>query len=357
MAIHLFWYTNPKDNDYKAYQFSNQEIVKNFELEFGKYDDVIWHDSNSRGRVTDNPDDILIGSPPWPNSHLKDSPYESWVFDNGFDGDRSAHPNTFIVFPFSSPTVPSHAVMDPVVPSVLASRGFFGLGGTVHYDHCIEHAPADSIWRRVQPKLIRSNMGCDTRLLTHKQASAPRTNGLFHISSLRGYKRPEHMLNSLPRDGCQLFIGTERTDLLEDIAEKGLVPPNVTNLGLIDNGEPETNEFILKECSYYLHCSREAQATAILENCARGLVPLLTPFAGFTSPDAIYLSEDDAEANRRTIAEALAMPDDEYKARQRGVRSQVRLYHSWERICQLMYASMKTLIAGGNVSRRGEDLS
>lgn len=200
-------------------------------------------------------------------------------------------------------------------------------------------------------------MGCDTRLLPHKPTGAPRTNGLFHISSLRGYKKPELMLASLPRDGCHLYIGTERTDLLDELAEKGLVPSNVTNLGLINNGDPKTNEFILNECSYYLHCAREAQATTILENCARGLVPLLTPFAGFTSPDAVYLTEDDAEENQRIINEALAMPDDEYKARQRGVRSQVRLYHSWERISQLMYASMKTLIAGGDVSRRGEDLS
>ncbi len=293
MAIHLFWFTNPKDNDYQAYQFSNQEMAKNFEIEFSKYDDVVFHDSNSRGRVTTDPDDILIGHPPWPNSHLKDLPYDSWVFDNGLGGERTAHPNTFIVFPFSSPVGPSHVAMDPVIPSILACRGFFGLGGSVHYDHCIEHAPPDSVWRRVQPKLIRSNMGCDARLLPHKQASAPRTKGLFHISSLRGYKKPELMLASLPREDCQLFIGTERTDLLEELSEKGLVPPNVRNLGLVNNGDPETNAVILNECSYYLHCAREAQATTILENCARGLVPLLTPFSGFTSPDSIYLSEDE----------------------------------------------------------------
>lgn len=355
MTIHLFWFTEPAENKYGVYQFSNQEIQKNFLLEFSKYDEVVWHHSNMRGRVTSDPGDILVGHVPWP-APPAGRPYDNWMFDNGLAGPRSLHPNTFLVMPWAGAAV-SHPSTDPFVEAFLGCRGLFGMGGLIHYDHNLATAAPETLWRRSQKQLVRINMGCDAKLLPYKRDTANRAQGLLHVSSLMGYKRPDLMLRSLPEAGCTLYIGTKRTDNVEKLAHQGLMKPNVRVIGEVANDKEADNRFIVEHCSYYLHCAREPQATTILENCARGLVPLTTARSGFSCPDAIYLSDDDPAENQRIIAKALAMSDDEYAERSRAVRMHIRMYHSWDRICREMYIAMRALMAGQDVPRRGDEYS
>ncbi|MCB0074477.1 MAG: glycosyltransferase, partial [Caldilineaceae bacterium] len=265
------------------------------------------------------------------------------------------HPNTFIVFPWG-PSSLTNRDDDPFVPLILASRALFGMAGLVHYDDFLANAPPGSRWRKAQDHLVRINMGCDASLLPCRKPDAPRPTGLLHVSSLRRYKKPELMLESLPAEGCDLYIGTKRMDIIAELAAKGLMKRNVHVLGAIDNADPGANRFILEKCAYYLHTSGEAQATTILENCARGLVPLLTPRSGFSSPDVIFLTEN-PEENQEIIRGALAMSDEEYAARSRNLRQHVRQYHSWDRICQYMYVTIRALMAGQDVDRRGEEYS
>ena len=353
MTIHLFWFTDPKDNKYDRYQFSNQEIQKHFLLEFSRYDTVVCHHSHQRGRVTSNPDDILIGHPPWPPP---ENPHDNWAFDNGLAGPGSAHPNTFIVMPWAHAVV-GHPAMDAALPMIMAGRGLFGMGGVSHFDENVNHAAEDTAWHKARAKLVRINMGCDARFLPFKDDSFPRTNGFLHVSSLLNYKHPQLMLDSLPPEGCTLHIGTKRMDIVDRLAAEGRIGPNVSVLGPINNDDEATNRLILQTCSFYLHCAREAQATAILENAARGLVPMVTARSGFSSPDAIYLTRDDPIENRRIIQDALTMSDAEYRRRSLALRRQVRIYHSWERICMQMYTAMRAFMAGQDVSRRGDDYS
>lgn len=355
MTIHLFCITDPRDNKYGSYQYSNQEIQKNFLLEFSKYDEVVWHHANSRGRVTSNPADILIGEPPWPQPPAGSDPTANWVFDNGLSGPGTAHPNTFTVLPWGPASLTTRQP-DTYAPLLLASRAVFGMAGVRHYDDFIATAPPDSRWRRLQSRHVRINMGCDAARLPFRDENTKRTNGLLHVSSLEPYKLPELMLASLPDEDCALFIGTKRLDNVAKLKAKGVMKANVHVVGPIDNGDPAANRFILERCSYYLHASTEAQATTILENCARGLVPIITPKAGFSCPDAITLTMDPQE-NRGIVRDALAMSDEEYNARSRNLRRHIRMYHSWQRICQYMYATIQSLLAGGDVNRRGEDYS
>lgn len=353
MTIHLFCITEPQNNKYGTYQYSNQEIQKNFLVEFSNYDRVVWHHANSRGRVTSNPSDILIGEPPWPPP--EGNPTHNWIFDNGLAGPETAHPNTFIVFPWGPATL-STKQPDPYGPLILASRALFGMAGVAHYDDFIVNALPESRWRRMQSKFVRINMGCDASLLPFRGASAKRTTGLLHVSSLEHYKQPDLMLASLPAEGCELLIATKRLDNAAKLKEKGLFKPNAHVIGPIDNGDAVANRFILDRCSYYLHTSHEAQATTILENCARGMVPIVTPQAGFSSPDAVYLTQD-SEENQGIIRAALEIPEEEYLARSHNVRQHIRMYHSWRRICQHMYVTIQALMAGRDVDRRGEDYS
>ena len=210
----------------------------------------------------------------------------------------------------------------------------------------------------MQKQFVRINMGCDARLLPSKQSAHGRAAGLLHVSSLRGYKRPDHMLASMPDDAGKPYIATENADNVHKLAGQGLLRrSNVFVVGPIDNGAPAANDFILKNCSYYLHLAREPQATTILENAGRGLIPVITRRSGFCCPDAIYLSEDDAEENRRTVRSALAMPEEEFWSRSAAVRQHILTYHSWERIFGIMYKAMRALIAGEDFDRRGDDYS
>ena len=357
MTIHVFWFTEPSDNKPGVYQFSNQEIQKNFLIEFAKYDKVVWHHANTRGRVTDDPNDILVGHPPWPPAAVKgNGQFENWAFDNGF-APGETHPNTFMVYPWARAFV-SHPATDPYVEMFLKCRALFGMGGTDHYDFNIVHAEPDTLWRRTQKNFVRINMGCDARILPYKTAAHGREPGMLHVSSLRGYKRPEHMLASVPVHGCALYIATENTENVQKLAAEGrLKQKNIFVVGALDNGNPAANDFILNKCSYYFHLAREPQATTILENAGRGLVPLITGRSGFYCPDAIYLTDDDPMENQRIVKEALSMPDEEYARRSGAVRQHILTYHSGERICGHMYKAGRALIEGGDVPRRGEDSS
>lgn len=75
----------------------------------------------------------------------------------------------------------------------------------------------------------------------------------------------------------------------------------------------------------------DAQATTILENCARGLIPLITPESGFSSPHAIYLTHDPDE-NRKIIDWALNLPEQDLLHRSYLLREQIIKENNWESI-------------------------
>jgi len=351
MKIHFFWWKTPNEAIPNRYQLSNLELVKHGMIELSRYAEVVFHHSNARGRVTTDPDDILLGHPPYPELHE----YDNWMFDNGLDGPRSVHPNTFFMYPYARADFNEWKGV-PLVTYAKACRAFFGMGGIVHYEGSLATAPAGSIWRQIEPHLVRVNMGCDTRFLPHKTDFANRPRGILHVSSLANYKRPGLMFRSVPRGECRLYLGTFSVNTINDFWKQGLVPDDMQVLPAMDNGDPQMNARLLRDCSFYLHCAEEPQATTILENCARGLVPILHPDSGFRSPYAVYLTNDPQE-NQGIISRALAMPEDEYAERSLGVRRQVQIYHSWQRIFMNIFADMQTLISGGEVNRAGDEFS
>lgn len=103
-------------------------------------------------------------------------------------------------------------------------------------------------------------------------------------------------------------------------------------MGSIDNNDPEFNQWVVDSCDFYIHTGRmDAQATTILESCARGLIPLVTPESGFSSPHAIYLTHD-PEENRKIIESALKLPEAELLQRSHLLREQIHRDHSWDKI-------------------------
>jgi glycosyltransferase involved in cell wall biosynthesis len=184
----------------------------------------------------------------------------------------------------------------------------------------------------VKAKFVQVNMGCAAHALPRRLSFPSRRRRTFlHVSNLSYYKRIDVLFESLwgtdaklvvasgelPPGDCQLGISGGRNISFQ-------------SLGRVSNSSEDFNRFVLDQCDFYIHTSDgDAQATAILENCARGLVPLVTPQSGFACEYALELSLD-SEANRAVIERAMAMPDDEYMTRSLGVRRHVEQHHSWD---------------------------
>ena len=91
-------------------------------------------------------------------------------------------------------------------------------------------------------------------------------------------------------------------------------------MGSVSNTDPEFNQWVVENCDFYIHTANmDAQATTILENGARGLIPLVTPESGFECPHAIYLTQNPDE-NRKIIEWALTLPESELTQRSHLIR-------------------------------------
>lgn len=331
--LHFIWtqYIFDKDS-YQKYEFSNYEIVKYGRKYFEEVTDLHL-DNFFCSRVTSSPEDILLGHPTW------GSTTNNWVSDNALESGADSHPNTYIWMPWL-PLFPEEFIMPYLEEQLLAARKIFTICGEIWIEKT-NQLTDDSIQSRVRSKLVRGNMGCNAELLPYKKnfSKSPQRQ-LLHVSNMGSTKGIDLMFDSLVGLDTTLCIASAA---VKDNVGKGatITLPNskgeqtqynFTSLGSISNSDPDINKAIIDNCDFYLHTSTyDAQATTILENCARGLVPLITPESGFSCPDAIYLTMN-PEENREIIHQALNMSPDEYEARSKGVRNHILKHHSWDSV-------------------------
>jgi len=339
--LHFFWCGyNLSENAYKKYEFANLEIAKWAEYYLAKK--VSFHQSNwYAGKVTDRPQDILLGHPTWDSrSQVEVSKMGSllrdWVKDNALEPTAPSHQNTYILMPWV-PEFPSEwtSKMPYFERQLTVAQKIFTLGGKIWIDRTSAKKD-DSIQFRVRDKLISSNMGVASQNFSPIKQSF-NTIGerqLLHISNLAVYKGFDITCKSV--DGLDTILHVASPSLDAPI---GLVQFQLDGqdyifnfLGSIDNNDVEFNQWVVENCDFYIHTGRmDAQATTILENCARGLIPLVTPESGFSSPHAIYLTHDPDE-NRKIIESALNIPEAELLQRSHLLREQIQREHSWDRI-------------------------
>ena len=325
---------------YERYESANAEIVKYASKYLGA--SVTTHISNfNSSRVTDRAEDILIGHPTWDatydSSHGKFNVVNNWVKDNALDPSESSHPNTYMFMPWI-PIFLREARMPFASEQLAAARLIFAICGEFWFRKTGQ-LDDGSVQSRVTSKLVRLNMGCAAHLLPAKKQYRRRNRRNFlHVSHLGPAKNIPLMLQSIRGLDVNLFIAshnlrqtgpaTVKFSNTIGTTERG----EIHSLGAVSNNDPEFNQFVTENCDFYIHTSTyDAQATAILENCARGLVPIVTPECGFNCPHAIMLSNDPAR-NREIIQAAIQMPDEEYEHRSRGVRAFILEHHSWKRI-------------------------
>lgn len=330
--IHFFWFPwGPEGLDHQRYENANREIVKGAWRYFG--DRMRIHHMNSLDEIEATNTDILLGAPafPYPES------VNSWMEVNR--GKRC-----YTMAPWVNQ--PLH---DRFIGPLRTTRLFFAMCGSIWFDKTMARGPEDPL-ADIKSKIVRVNMGCDANLLSYRHGTAGRGLGFLHMSDLRASKDPKFMYDIFDGLPATLNIGSAKAPQTQ--------LPNVTYLGNIDNANPEHEQRLLDTSSFYIHTSwTDAQATAILENCARGLVPLLTHESGFASEHALYFKRGDMKYNRDLVLYAANMPEDEYRRRSIGVRQQILQHHNWASIYKRVEDVIQADWAGDTYDRRGGSLS
>ncbi len=339
--LHFLWHGyNLCENSYSMYEFSNAEIAKWAEYYLAQKTN--FHQSNClAGRVTDNPNDVLLGHLTWyaANETAK-SKYgkflRNWVRDNAIYPNQLSHPNTYILTPWVPEFPIQWTVNMPWIEyQLLHAKKIFALCGEIWIEKTLAKCD-DSIQFQVREKLVRCNMGVAAQNfpIYKKKFNEIGDRAVLHMSNLWSYKGFDITCKSVMGLDTILYVGSHNVQL-----QNGLVRADVEGeefflnfVGNLDNNNPETNKWIVETCDFYIHtATMDAQATTILENCARGLIPLVTPESGFSSPHAIYLTYDAIE-NRKIIDWALNLSEEELLNRSHLLREQMFKEHSWDKI-------------------------
>ena len=329
-----------RERSYQTYEFFNYELAKWAEFYLSKYTAV--HQSNwCAGKVTENQYDILLGHPTWDSAEQSKQIgmgklLRDWVKDNALDDFEQCHPNTYILMPWV-PDFPSEWMPNLVhlESQLLSAKKIFSLCGNVWFDRTLAKED-NSIQARVKHKLIKVNIGIalENFPIRKNKFNAIGSRQLLHISTLGSYKGFDITCESIQGLNTLLNVASKSLE-----APLGLIDAKWPNgktytfnfLGSINNNDPKFNQWVVDNCDFYIHTgTMDAQATVILENCARGLIPLVTPESGFDCPHAIYLTLD-PEKNKEIIQNALNMPSEELLERSYLIREYLKVEHSWQK--------------------------
>ncbi|BFM40966.1 hypothetical protein [Synechocystis sp. LKSZ1] len=339
--LHFFWSNYIlSDNSFNIYEQSNAEIAKWAEYYLSQK--ISFHQSSwSSGRVTESPDDILLGHLTWDGRSQRQRDKQgtirrNWIKDNSLNICEKCHPNTYILTPWV-PSFPSIWVdnMPHYQSQLLAAKKIFALCGKIWIEKTFAKND-DSIEFIVKDKLIHLNMGVAYQNFPIKKQKFNQKGErqLLHISNLADYKGFD--ITGLSLIGVDTLLHVATSSIQAPI---GLLNLEINNqdftfnfIGNIDNNDDEFNQWAVENCDFYIHTGKmDAQATTILENCSRGLIPLVTPESGFACPHAIYLTHN-PEKNRKIIEWALELPEEELMQRSYLIREYIQREHNWETI-------------------------
>ena len=338
--LHFFWSRyNLSEKSYSNYEYSNSEIAKWAEYYLSKK--TGFHQSSwEAGKVTENPNDILIGHPTWfLNSNVVNPIFgeilRNWVKDNAIDSNQLSHPNTYILMPWLSEWPTDWLTSMPFLESqLLQAQKIFAICVQIWIDRTFARQD-DSIQFRVKDKLIRCNLGLTSQNFPFYKKSFNKIGDrqILHVSNLAAWKGFDVLCKSLIGLDTLLYVASkEKLSVGMTRVEFNEEEFFFSYMGEINNNDPRINAWIVQNCDFYIHTSRlDAQATTILENCARGLIPLITPESGFSSPHAIYLTHDPVE-NRKIIEWALNLPEEDLINRSNLLREQIYREHNWSDI-------------------------
>jgi hypothetical protein len=356
--LHFFWLGfEEREHSFTRYEVANHEIAKWAEFYLSQY--TSFHQAHCRaGRVSDRPDDILLGHPTWddfsnPLKRRLGEIQRDWVKDNALAAGQPCHPNTYILMPWQSDFIPEWTASMPFhVSQLLSARKIFAICGDFWLQKTLEKAD-ESIEAQVKNKLIRLNMCvANQNFPSHKTSFNPiGARRALHISDLKHHKGFDITCESLYDLDIMLGVGSVHLS-----QEPGPTAVEISDgkiyvfefLGGINNLDPDRNDWIIENFDFYIHTARvDAQATTVLENIARGLIPMVTPESGFSHPQAIALTLDPGE-NRKIIEWAINLPEAELLERSRLLRQHIATEHSWEKLFGKIWSEITADMASRN---------
>jgi len=296
--LHFFWngYVM-REQSLAMYEYSNLEIAKwaeHYLSQYTSFNQTSWH----RGKVTESPNDILLGHLTWDSLSIEEQQtfgrlVHDWVKENALSPGAAAHPNTYILTPWVPHWPDNWTDHMPFMKTQLhAASKIFALCGKIWIERTL--ASTESTPQvQVKDKLVHCNMGLAAHNFRwHKtKFNEIGERQILHISNLAPYKGFELTCQSV--DGLETMLHVATKSLPD--RKIGLMEFHVDGqayvfnyIGIINNHYSVFEEWVINDCDFYIHTAYEdAQATTILENCARGLIPLVTPESGFASPHAI----------------------------------------------------------------------
>lgn len=142
--LHFFWSSYIlSENSFNIYEQSNAEIAKWAEYYLSQR--ISIHQSSwYAGRVTDSPNDILLGHLTWDGRNQEQKNKQgkmlrNWVRDNSLSVSEECHPNTYILTPWV-PNFPSVWIdnMPHYQSQLLAAKKIFALCGKIWIKKTLE---------------------------------------------------------------------------------------------------------------------------------------------------------------------------------------------------------------------------
>ncbi|MCP4395043.1 MAG: glycosyltransferase [Alphaproteobacteria bacterium] len=327
------------ENSYSLYETSSDELVKHAKRCLEAVTEVKIGDCTSSGKLTSNPSDILLGLPTWDKTYMS---APDWVKENALSEEKNAHPNTYIMTPWL-PSFPQDWPMPHLKDQLSSAKRIFAICGEKWIEET-KKLNNDSIQAKVKDKIVHINRGCNAEILPFKQNySKDKRINFLHMSEVSSNNRLELIINSIAGLGIELYVGTKNLKFggySATIDEQGTAIP-FDSIGHVHNSNKGFNEFAVNECDFYIHASeKEPQAAPILENCARGIVPIITKCCGFESDYAIYIGND-GNYNKDIISKAMDMSSSEYEERSKGVRKEILKNHSWDTIFNKVWTTIQ----------------
>jgi glycosyltransferase involved in cell wall biosynthesis/ADP-heptose:LPS heptosyltransferase len=204
-------------------------------------------------------------------------------------------------------------------------------------------------------KIVRVDNAVDSNIfaLIKKQFNPAGRRGLFVFGRSGAEKGTGKLFELLAKTTYPVVVaGDYNEEDLQIIRNR----PKTTMLGRIDWRHPDTVEYIMQTCDFFVNMSvSDASPTTLLETMAIGVVPITTPQCGYYYPSFIMLSQDDPERNILMIQSAQLKSEQELKELQAENRRIIEQKHNWEQFCRTIWEQIERDIPSLTYRSEGAD--
>lgn len=216
------------------------------------------------------------------------------------------------------------------------AKTIFGLCGS----HQLNLTEKDPILAGFRGKLSPINTGLDRAMypFAKRDFNPPGKRGFYYLGNPYAEKNTGAMIEAAKKTGSRLILADGRC------SDSG----SITEIGWIENGNPDHWRRITEECDFCLGVPLiDCQPVWVLEGISRGFVPVVSPAAAFECEYAIRVPDPTELALVEMMAMVQAVPDAELHIRQWECMRYLEEHHSWGRFCDQIWERISLDRSGG----------